>query len=56
MVKVKQDLLNSIKEFTLMDDPFMTKVFEDDIERTRQRKVFVGKTGNKNKREHQIVL
>lgn len=25
MVKVKQDLLNSIKEFTLMDDPFMTK-------------------------------
>ena len=32
MVKVKQDLLNSIKEFTLMDDPFMTKVFEDDIE------------------------
>ena len=35
MVKVKQDLLNSIKEFTLMDDPFMTKVFEDDIERTQ---------------------
>lgn len=35
MVKVKQDLLNSIKEFTLMDDPFMTKAFEDDIERTR---------------------
>ena len=35
MVKVKQDLLNSIKEFTLMDDPFMTKVFEDDIERTK---------------------
>jgi len=35
MVKIKQDLLNSIKEFTLMDDPFMTKVFEDDIERTQ---------------------
>lgn len=35
MVKVKQDLLNSIKELTLMDDPFMTKVFEDDIERTQ---------------------
>lgn len=35
MVKIKQDLLNSIKEFTLMDDPFMTKVFEDDIEHTQ---------------------
>lgn len=35
MVKIKQDLLNSIREFTLMDDPFMTKVFEDDIERTQ---------------------
>lgn len=35
MVKIKQDLLNSIKEFTLMDDLFMTKVFEDDIERTQ---------------------
>ena len=35
MLKVKQDLLNSIKEFTLMDDPFMTKVFEDDIECTQ---------------------
>lgn len=35
MVKIKQDLLNSIKEFTLMDAPFMNKVFEDDIERTQ---------------------
>ena len=26
MVKVKQDLLNSIKEFTLMDDPFMNSI------------------------------
>lgn len=26
--KIKQDLLNSIKEFTLMDDPFMTKVLK----------------------------
>ena len=35
MLKLRKDLLDSIKEFTLMDDPFMTKVFEDDIERTQ---------------------
>ena len=35
MVKIKNDLLESIQEFTLLDDPFMTKVFEDDIERTQ---------------------
>ena len=35
MVKIKQDLLNSIKEFTLMDDPFMTKVFEEDLVRSQ---------------------
>ena len=35
MIKLRKDLLDSIKEFTLMDDPFMTKVFEDDIERTQ---------------------
>ena len=39
-----------------MDDTFMAKFFENNIEDTGQRKVFVGKTGNKNKREHQIVL
>lgn len=35
MIKLRKDLLDSIKEFTLMDDSFMTKVFEDDIERTQ---------------------
>ena len=35
MLKLRKDLLDSIKEFTLMDDSFMTKVFEDDIERTQ---------------------
>ena len=35
MSKLKKDLLDSIQEFTLLDDPFMTKVFEDDIERTQ---------------------
>lgn len=35
MVKLKNDLLESIREFTLLDDAFMTKVFEDDIECTQ---------------------
>lgn len=46
----------TIAKFCLMDDTFMAKFFENNIEDTGQRKVFVGKTGNKNKREHQIVL
>ena len=35
MLKLKQDIINSIAEFTLLDDPFMSKVFEDDIKRTQ---------------------
>lgn len=35
MRKVKQDVFESIQEFTLLDDAFMTKVFEDDLERTQ---------------------
>lgn len=35
MLELKQDLLETIREFTLLDDTFMTKVFEDDIERTQ---------------------
>lgn len=35
MLKLKNDLLESIREFTLLDDAFMTKVFEDDIECTQ---------------------
>ena len=46
----------SIQEFCLMDDTFMAVVFGNELQLSGQRKVFVGKTGNKNKREHQIVL
>ena len=46
----------TIAKCCLMDDTFMAKFFENNIEDTGQRKVFVGKKGNKNKREHQIVL
>ena len=56
MVNLRADTRESIAKLTLMDDIFMNKVFENDTERTGQRKVFVGKTGNKNEREHQIVL
>ena len=35
MLKLKQDIIDSIAEFTLLDDPFMSKVFEDDIKRTQ---------------------
>lgn len=35
MSKIKMDVLASIKELTLFDDTFMTKVFEDDIECTQ---------------------
>lgn len=35
MLKVKEDILQSIQEFTLLDDSFMTKVFEDDIKGTQ---------------------
>ena len=35
MLKLKSDVLDSIKKFTLLDDTFMTKVFEDDKECTQ---------------------
>ena len=35
MLKLKSDILDSIKKFTLLDDTFMTKVFENDIECTQ---------------------
>ena len=35
MPKLRQDFLETIKQFTLLDDTFMTKFFEDDIERTQ---------------------
>ena len=35
MLKLKNDILDSIKKFTLLDDTFMTKVFENDIECTQ---------------------
>lgn len=35
MLKVKEEILKSIQEFTLLDDSFMTKIFEDDFERTQ---------------------
>ncbi len=35
MYKLKEDILKSIEEFTLLDDAFMSKIFEDDIERTQ---------------------
>ena len=35
MPKLKQAILNAIREMTLLDDAFMTKVFEDDIKRAQ---------------------
>lgn len=35
MLKLKSDVLDSIKKFTLLDDTFMTKVFENDKECTQ---------------------
>ena len=35
ILKLKSDVLDSIKKFTLLDDTFMTKVFEDDKECTQ---------------------
>ena len=35
MLKLKSDVLDSIKKFTLLDDTFMTKVFEEDNECTQ---------------------
>ena len=35
MPKLKQAILNAIREMTLLDDVFMTKVFEDDIKQAQ---------------------
>ena len=35
MSKLKQAILDTIRELTLLDDAFMTKVFEDDIKRAQ---------------------
>lgn len=35
MSKLKQAILNAIREMTLLDDTFMTKFFEDDIKRAQ---------------------
>ena len=45
-----------LKQLTLFDAILFRKAFDLNIPAAGQRKVFVGKTGNKNKREHQIVL
>lgn len=35
MPKLKRNLIATIKNLNLLDDTFMTKFFEDDIERTQ---------------------
>lgn len=35
MSKLKQSILKAIRELTLLDDAFMTKVFEDDIKQAQ---------------------
>lgn len=35
MSKLKQSILNAIRELTLLDDAFMTKIFEDDIKQAQ---------------------